>query len=169
MPTPSPSSQHAAIRDPAVAPRPLLEAFLSTNDASCPVCAYNLRGLTAVHCPECNAPLSLAVTSENLSVGPWSLAIVSWAMGAGFDGVVALLVSIMLIANPAPIWPPYALVAMFVTLALICLAAITLLVRRRRRWAFKPRATQWRWALACLFGVFLAHAAIGAILALNLK
>lgn len=148
---------------------PLLTAYLASNDAPCPVCSYNLRGLLVSTCPECNAPLSLGVTSENLSVGPWTLGVVSFAMGAGFDGVVATLITIMQIANPTPQWQVYALLGMFFTLALVCLAVVITLVRKRRRWAFKPRAVQWRWAIMCLSIVFLTHAAIGLTLAFNLR
>lgn len=143
----------------------LLQAYLEGVDAPCPVCGYNLRGLAAPRCPECNAPLSLGVTSENLSIGPWAVAVVAFAMGAGFDSVVSTLMTIGLIAEPTLQWQPYAMYAILVSLALACLASIVVLVKRRRRWAFKTRAAQWRCAIACFVGVFLAHALVGAIIA----
>lgn len=139
----------------------LLREFLASNDAACPVCGYNLRGLLASTCPECNAPLALGVTSENLSIGPWVLAIVSFAMAAGFDGVVATLLTIAMIANPPPHWMPYTMVGMFMTLAIASLACVVTVVRKRKRWAFRTRRIQWRWALLCLGGVFTLHACIG--------
>lgn len=139
----------------------LLREFLSSNDAACPVCGYNLRGLLAATCPECNAPLALGVTSENLSIGPWVLAIVSFAMAAGFDGVVATIVSVAMIANPPPHWMPYTMVGMFMVLAIASLACVVTVVRKRKRWAFQTRRIQRRWALMCLGGVFTLHACIG--------
>lgn len=139
----------------------LLREFLAANDAACPVCGYNLRGLSASTCPECNAPLALGVTSENLSIGPWVLAIVSFAMAAGFDGVVATLLTIAMIANPPPHWMPYTMVGMFMVLAITSLACVVRVVKKRKRWAFQTRRIQWRWALLCLGGVFMLHASIG--------
>lgn len=139
----------------------LLREFLAANDAACPVCGYNLRGLLASTCPECNAPLALGVTSENLSIGPWVLAIVSFAMAAGFDGVVATVLAIAMIANPPPHWMPYTMVGMFMGLAIASLAGVVRVVKKRKRWAFQTRRIQWRWALLCLGGVFMLHASIG--------
>lgn len=144
--------------------RRLLRAYLESNDAPCPVCAYSLRGLSTPTCPECNAPLSLGVTSENLSIGPWTVAVVAFAMGAGFDSVVSTLMTIGLINEAPPIWQPYAMLGILVTLALACLGCVVALVRHRKRWAFMTRATQWRRAIAYLVGVFVVHACAGAII-----
>jgi len=40
-----------------------LRQFLSTNDASCPVCRYNLRGLTRDICPECGARFEVGLVN----------------------------------------------------------------------------------------------------------
>ncbi|MHC5023077.1 MAG: hypothetical protein ACYTGG_04090 [Planctomycetota bacterium] len=39
----------------------LLQAFLASHDAACPVCSYNLRGVAGSKCPECGHGLALAV------------------------------------------------------------------------------------------------------------
>jgi len=39
----------------------LLAAYLKERRTPCPGCNYELRGLTTDHCPECNAPLELAI------------------------------------------------------------------------------------------------------------
>src|SRR5206468_3407523 len=84
--------------------RALVE-FVATRDAACPVCSYNLRGLTAAVCPECSARLHLRVGSENLRLGPWFAGVVSLAVGLGFDGVVSLMIGAVSVAltRPAPI------------------------------------------------------------------
>src|SRR4051812_2658518 len=35
--------------------------YLATHDAACPLCKYNLRGLTVPRCPECGREIRLAV------------------------------------------------------------------------------------------------------------
>jgi len=36
--------------------------WLKDRDAACPLCAYNIRGLTTPRCPECGQVLRLSVT-----------------------------------------------------------------------------------------------------------
>ena len=49
----------------------LLLAWLSTHDAPCPACKYNLRNLTVPRCPECGRPLSLAITTAQPFLRTW--------------------------------------------------------------------------------------------------
>src|SRR5688572_5440203 len=39
----------------------LIRAFLSTRDAPCPGCGYNLRGIAQARCPECEREVTLCV------------------------------------------------------------------------------------------------------------
>ena len=46
----------------------LLAGFLATRDVKCPLCGYNLRGLTSGRCPECGGPLTVGVMSRVLDL-----------------------------------------------------------------------------------------------------
>lgn len=46
---------------PLKSERDLLQEFLAQQDAPCPACGYNLRGLTGPACPECAGVLTLGV------------------------------------------------------------------------------------------------------------
>jgi hypothetical protein len=150
-----------------------LVTFLASREAPCPVCGYNLRGLARAACPECGAALRLQVGSENLALGPWFLAAVSFALGLGFDGVIGLLLAIGLIANPPPspgvlteaIW----IVSGFVGGAGMCAGGIALLLKRRRAWLMMARRRQWTWAWAIFAGVGAAHAIYGLIVFIKIS
>lgn len=73
----------------------LLRTFLAERDAPCPSCGYNLRGLTAARCPECNQVLVLKVGLAEPRLGAWIAGIVGLAAGAGFSGL--LLVSLLVL------------------------------------------------------------------------
>ncbi len=49
----------------------LLREFLDRNDADCPLCQYNLRGLTTDRCPECGRSIELTVRVTDGSFGRW--------------------------------------------------------------------------------------------------
>ena len=146
----------------------VLREWLASRDETCPVCAYNLRGLTSPVCPECSAKLSLHVGSENLRLGPWVLALVSFALALGFDGVVVILMTGALIVLPAPPSPAERRVILiiiggFVLLATGAGAAIGMLLRKRRRWVRLGVSAQWQAAVAVFVGVGLVHAFFGWI------
>lgn len=84
----------------------LLLNFLAMYDAECPACGYGLRGVPEARCPECSAPLHLEVASVQSSPGPWLLAVCSWTLALGFDGVMALIfgvVGIALVVSGTPV------------------------------------------------------------------
>ncbi len=66
--------------------------FLATHDAPCPKCAYNLRSVESLTCPECGLQLKLALVPNQQSVTPcWCalLVAVSLLSGVGFRRWVA--------------------------------------------------------------------------------
>lgn len=154
-------------------PDPLLVAYLAKADAPCPICDYNLRNLTTDTCPECSAKLHLRVGSENMTLGPWLGAVLSFALAVGFDAVMSLIFTVMFtvsrFANPPP--APYVTnqfikaLSVFLTLTLSCSLAIFILVRRRRRWMMMPRRAQWRYAVIAFASVFIIHLITGILLA----
>lgn len=57
---------------------PLLE-FLRERDVPCPLCGYNLRGLTSDRCPECGRELRLTVGLTEPFLRAWvALAVALW-------------------------------------------------------------------------------------------
>ncbi len=146
--------------------------WLAHHDAACPVCAYALRGLQADRCPECGCSLSLGVTSDQLAPGPWLVAIISFALALGFDGVIALFLSAAILfeppRSPAEFRTAATMLTGFYLLGGACLLGVIAISRRRRHWNRMPRARQ-RWVAAGIFlTVGLVHAAFGAFIALTL-
>lgn len=146
-----------------------LLAYLKDHDAACPICRYNLRGLATARCPECAAPLQLAVASPNLHLGPLVLTIVSFALAAGFDLVVGLMMGTVLIIHAnmaaAATWMAPALVSStLTTIGVTCVACIILLVRLRHRWNRIPIKKQWIVGVVVFLLVGFSHAGLGALL-----
>lgn len=141
-----------------------LVSWLAERDAECPVCGYNLRGLRGARCPECAAGVRLEVGSENLAIGPWVLAVVSVALALGFDGVMAIVMSLGLVLSPPPTGAVRVLtlvVAGFAVLAAACGAGMAALLMRRRAWHRMGRSKQRVTAAATFAGTGLVHAVYG--------
>ncbi|MFN0133636.1 MAG: hypothetical protein ACKVW3_14050 [Phycisphaerales bacterium] len=51
--------------------RDALRDFLADRDAPCPACDYNLRGLKADRCPECDRVLELGLIGTTVGMWPW--------------------------------------------------------------------------------------------------
>ncbi|MAY75420.1 MAG: hypothetical protein CMJ31_12050 [Phycisphaerae bacterium] len=83
----------------------LLANFLRDHDAVCPVCRYNVRGLTDPVCPECGVPLSLTVGTSEPRLGLWLTTLVVVASAGGFLMIAggALVVSAVMYND----WPPF--------------------------------------------------------------
>lgn len=140
-----------------------LAEFLVDRDAPCPVCGYNLRGVALPRCPECDAPITLTVGSEQARPGPWLLAMLAFGMAIGFDAVVALLLTVPIVATRGEATAVVMFVYML-TLGLLSGAGLRALVRGRRRFQSRPPADQWRRAWACFAGVFFFHLVAGVAL-----
>jgi len=67
--------------------------FLSSRDAPCPACGYNLRMLHKPVCPECGLPITLTVGSGIAFRRAWAIALCLSAMLAGI-GLVFILLTI---------------------------------------------------------------------------
>lgn len=61
-----------------------LAAYLADRDVACPGCGYNLRGLKAERCPECNEALQLQVGLCEPKLGLFITGITGLASGLGF-------------------------------------------------------------------------------------
>ncbi len=145
-----------------------LLAWLGSHDEFCPACRYDLRGLTVTTCPECNSRLSLSVSSPDVRLGPWLLAVISFALGLGFDAVVCILMatglSIAILRGSLGSGPPltfYVLPGSLLVLGIACFAGVVLLVHRRHRWLRLAPRTQWSVALAIFVAVGAVHLVAG--------
>jgi hypothetical protein len=139
----------------------ILLDFVADRDVPCPVCDYSLRALTSPRCPECGAPLMLQIGSPQLRVGAWALAMVSFALALGFDGVVSIGLVTVLVLEPAPFWQPYGIVTLFVALAGGMLGGLLRVARRRSAWTKRTMRAQWLWAGVVFAVVGVVHAVVG--------
>lgn len=80
-------------RDPNL---PILVAFLARNDAPCPACGYNLRGLTGDVCPECGQPFELRIGTPTLPTLEFMVFLAPMVIAALF----ALALVVLLFAQP---------------------------------------------------------------------
>lgn len=79
-----------------------LAAFLADQDVPCPGCGYNLRGLAASRCPECNQELALRVGLAETHSGLWLTGLVGLASGAGFSGLFLVFMVIIISSQAGP-------------------------------------------------------------------
>lgn len=139
----------------------LLHAYLQEHDAPCPLCGYNLRGVTLLSCPECDAPIELCVGSSQLQLGAWLFAMLSFAMALGFDLVIAMLIVVPIIMTRGEDGAILFLGAALVTLGLGSAGMLWVLIAKKRVWLGMPRRRQWKSARMIFAGVFLLHLLTG--------
>lgn len=132
-----------------------LKSFLASRDAPCPGCGYNLRGLIADRCPECNEELRLQVGLVEPKLASFLAGLIGLACGAGFYWVVlawACVMRLMRTWGPSPIE-----LGVIIFFSLVLGAALWGWLRLRSRLrGMNPTA---RVALAALCWLFSAAAA----------
>lgn len=132
-------------------PEQMLLDFLGENDAACPVCRYNLKGLTRPICPECRQDLILTVGVTRLRLG---LLLFALAPGA-FSGIAACFLAIpttgIYLEDGKIAWP-------FVGAILFgwCSAAFAIMLARRRTWFLARSSGQQRLMAALVWFVHFA-------------
>lgn len=109
-----------------------LRMFLAAQDAACPSCGYNLRGLAGEACPECNQRLVLAVGLAEPRLGWYLAAVIANALGLGFSLLLAgfIVLNVLMRTRGGP--PPDMFPAVGVPL-LLQGAMMVVLVRGGRR------------------------------------
>jgi hypothetical protein len=119
----------------------LLAAYLTDRDARCPICLYNLRGLTSPRCPECGHALRLTVGAVDPTSLAWiTIVAVLWAAG-GIGGVLIYFS----IREGIPIhmfWAWWQFACFYAIMACAPLALLALFLRRP--FQKLPKKTQWR-------------------------
>jgi hypothetical protein len=140
-----------------------LARFLAHNNATCPACHYQLRGTNSPNCPECGAELALGVVQPPRPLGAWTLMVVPFAMGLGFDAVVA---SVMLVPSILSGQFFYSIgpILMLAFGAASCAGAIYALFRHQRLWFGLTQKAQRRWVIGAFAGVFVAHLGLGGLI-----
>ncbi len=139
----------------------MLCAFLSEHDAPCPVCAYNLRGVTLGVCPECECPIELGVASSSSYLGAWLLALLSFAMPLSFDVLIGLMMVVGVIMSAGENPEGVFLLVSLATLTMVSVGMLWVLVARKRDWLRMARRKQWKLAWGLFVGVFVAHLLVG--------
>lgn len=140
--------------------------WLAGHDESCPSCAYSLAGLLEATCPECGAPLGLTIASPNASPGPWTFATISFALGLGFDAVVTIfLTGVMLfVAGMPPLIPQGLIYLGFVGLTIASCVGLILTLGHRSWWARQSLSRQWRVSRLIFMIVGAVHAVFALLL-----
>lgn len=139
----------------------MLCAYLADHDAPCPICGYNLRGVTLGVCPECECPIELGVSSSSSFLGAWLLALLAFAMPLSFDLLVGLMMTVGVVMSGGENAEGVFLMVSLVTLTMVCVGMLWVLVARKRDWLRMSRRKQWRLAWMMFAGVFLVHLLVG--------
>lgn len=138
-----------------------LLAFVAECPAVCPVCDYSLVGLAEPRCPECGAELRLQVGSPRLRVGPWALAMVSFALALGFDGVVSIMMILAIALSPNAGLIAFGIVSIFLLLSGGMAAGLIAVARGQTKWTRRPIRNQWTIAGTIFVVVGGLHALVG--------
>ena len=123
-----------------------LRAHLAGHDELCPMCEYNLRGLTGTVCPECGEALRLRVSLSEPKMAAYLCGLIGLSVGFGFSGVfLAMGVVGLLLEGFGGGFPYWMLVGLLSQFVIEGLAMWLWLVRRN--W-IRRRSRGQRWALA---------------------
>lgn len=148
----------------------VLTSYLRETHDHCPVCEYDLFGVSEAVCPECGSPIHLGVVSPNARMGPWLLAVISFALAVGFDGVVVLLMFVPMIAQGVPAFSAaplfWVLYLMMLILGIGSGIGLWFVLQRRRWWQCRPAKSQWRrgWLVFVSVGATHALVSLGVVL-----
>ena len=127
----------------------LLAGFLSTRDVKCPLCGYNLRGLTSGRCPECGEALRLQVGGATRYTHCYIALLAACCLGLGASGLILAAALI----HATRVWWNDSVVWLLVVLFLGSGGALLLGLTMRRR--FCRLAATGQQFLCCLMWAFV--------------
>ena len=130
--------------------------YLRERDVACPLCAYNLRGLTTCRCPECGRELQLSVGLVEPRMGAWitCLVAVTAAGGLGFMAILSIVNQGWDVVFTTE--GPVQLLAIIYFLLSVPLVPVLIVFRRRYRRL--SQAIQWTLAGVAIASTTLAFA-----------
>ena len=133
--------------DSAPSDEVMLVAFLSEREERCPVCRYNLRGLTHPRCPECGQALRLTVGTVDAYSRAWVTTVAALCAAAGV-GIICLFVIVV------DGWPYFSgfWLNFCLSVPLASIPASLCAIFLRRKFLRLPRGWQW---LIAVVGILL--------------
>lgn len=122
--------------------------YLAGRSEPCPLCRYDLRGLTSDRCPECGHALTLELVEAEANWPAYITGLVLLAMPLGFYGMITLVgLLTILFFNTSSDYPFFLLCVVNATASAGVLAAWIKSSRWIRSRTFR---TRWLLVLACL-------------------
>jgi hypothetical protein len=118
--------------------------YLRGRDVGCPLCNYNLRGLTSCRCPECGHELRLGVGLVEPRIGAWVTCLVGVTAAGGMGVLTAINLVVRGWGRFSAGSRPLDFMALAWFLASVALVPILIVSRRRYRRLSPPN----QWALA---------------------
>jgi len=146
---PAPPSDEAAVVD-----------YLRERDVECPLCRYNLRGLSSSRCPECGRELRLGVWLAEPRQAAWVTGLVPLLLAAGIG--VLFLIAVIMHGWPSTESDVLNLALMYFITAL---PLSTAWIWSRRRFLRLGEGVQWLLAWAAI--VSFAAALVGFLVRIN--
>lgn len=123
-----------------------LIAFLRERDVFCPLCRYNLRGLTVPRCPECGRDVQLSVGVTEPFLRAW----ITLAVAACSAGGIGILFAWLVITVGWPggrFGPKNEILKGVIAFFILMIPAAALAVVSRRKFLKWAKRTQWRIAI----------------------
>jgi len=130
-----PNGESASAGDEA-----FLIIWLADRDAACPLCSYNIRGLTTPRCPECGQALRLSVALAEPYLKAWIAVIVGLLPPAGIGAI--FIIALLRAGFPRGDIEFGPAVAILYVIGCIPLSALALF-QRRRFLRLQRRSQQW--------------------------
>lgn len=127
----------------------LLKELLSREDAPCPNCKYNLRGLAGDRCPECNLRLELKVNLAEPNFGAFLTGLIGIGMGFGFCALLLVWVGVMLAIRGGRGGPSWNEILPLFPGLIVNLIMLIAWIAVRRRW-FARQSPGRRWFIAAV-------------------